>query len=359
MSDWLSIIIVILIVGIVLDGIRRARNSRRNEVRLSRNARKADKMFNTELSSSSGTSELPSGGARPKGKSAPPSKASAKTEIETEELDIEPVQVSLELNDPVPMLMDTVEQEVSLSELIGDDFEYAAESDYEIESAPRAHVSKSTSPETNEYTPTSRDMSEPKIGELTDLDDPIENVQAELPEEEKPKAASSFFSHKKNVEAPKEAVEDAEPQLPEQAQEIIIINLMAPRGTAFNGNALSPALTRQKLKFGQMGIFHRHLNNDGDAESVFSLANMVEPGNFDLVNINESLTPGVCFFLSLPTCCEGGPAFEDMVTTARALAEELGGELKDESRSVLTQQMVEHYRQRVMEFELKRKLKKH
>ena len=37
--------------------------------------------------------------------------------------------------------------------------------------------------------------------------------------------------------------------------------------------------------------------------------------------------------------------------SARKLAHELGGELKDDQRSVMTSQTIEHYRQRIVEFE--------
>lgn len=54
--------------------------------------------------------------------------------------------------------------------------------------------------------------------------------------------------------------------------------------------------------------------------------------------------------------CAPGPrhpkqAFDVMVAAARKLAHELNGELKDEQRSVLTAQTIEHYRQRIIDHE--------
>ena len=40
-----------------------------------------------------------------------------------------------------------------------------------------------------------------------------------------------------------------------------------------------------------------------------------------------------------------------MIAAARKLSHELGGDLKDEQRSVLTAQTIEHYRQRIAEYE--------
>lgn len=42
MPDWITVIIVLLIVGIVLDGIRRVRIHRRENIRLTRRAKLAD-----------------------------------------------------------------------------------------------------------------------------------------------------------------------------------------------------------------------------------------------------------------------------------------------------------------------------
>ena len=52
------------------------------------------------------------------------------------------------------------------------------------------------------------------------------------------------------------------------------------------------------------------------------------------------------------------PVFEDMMVVARQVASELGGELKDEQRSFMTPQTVEHYRQRVADFSRRRMSKR-
>ena len=49
---------------------------------------------------------------------------------------------------------------------------------------------------------------------------------------------------------------------------------------------------------------------------------------------------------------------EDMFEVASAVSRDLKGELKDEQRNFLTQQMVEHYRQRVMDFTRRRMSKR-
>jgi cell division protein ZipA len=65
-------------------------------------------------------------------------------------------------------------------------------------------------------------------------------------------------------------------------------------------------------------------------------------------------TAGVVFFLTLPSANDSIRAFDYMLETAQCLANNLGGELYDENRSVLRAQTVEHYRQRIREFERQR-----
>ena len=72
---------------------------------------------------------------------------------------------------------------------------------------------------------------------------------------------------------------------------------------------------------------------------------------FDLDDIDHFTTPAVSFFLGLPGPRHPKQAFDVMVAAARKLSQELNGELKDDQRSVLTAQTIEHYRQRIVEFE--------
>ena len=47
-----------------------------------------------------------------------------------------------------------------------------------------------------------------------------------------------------------------------------------------------------------------------------------------------------------------------MLETAQTVVRNLGGELKDERRSVMTAQTIEHCRQRIREYERKRRFKR-
>lgn len=131
-------------------------------------------------------------------------------------------------------------------------------------------------------------------------------------------------------------------------QELIVINVVAAQGQRFEGPALVEALRARGLRYGEMNIFHRV---EPLTRAIrYSVASVLEPGTFDMAEIEEFRSPGVCFFMQLPGPEQPLETFEDMLAAARDLALQLGGELKDEQRSVMTGQTVEHYRQRIADF---------
>ncbi|MBD9484308.1 cell division protein ZipA [Pseudomonas sp. PDM14] len=136
-------------------------------------------------------------------------------------------------------------------------------------------------------------------------------------------------------------------------EEVLVINVVARDEDGFKGPALLQNILESGLRFGEMDIFHRHESMAGNGEVLFSMANGVKPGTFDLDDIELFSTRAVSFFLGLPGPRHPKQAFDVMVAAARKLAHELNGELKDDQRSVMTAQTIEHYRQRIAEFERK------
>lgn len=143
--------------------------------------------------------------------------------------------------------------------------------------------------------------------------------------------------------------EDSE-ELP-PVEEVLVINVIARDPSGFRGPALLQNILESGLRFGEMDIFHRHESMAGNGEILFSMANGVKPGTFDLDDIEHFSTRAVSFFLGMPGPRHPKQAFDLMIAAARKLSHELGGELKDDQRSVLTAQTIEHYRQRIAEFE--------
>ena len=132
---------------------------------------------------------------------------------------------------------------------------------------------------------------------------------------------------------------------PEQdPQQVIVIHVAAQPNQGFSGGPLLQILLACGLRFGAMDIFHRH-SDDGCLQ--FSMANSVNPGQFDLEHMGSLHTPGVSFFMQLPNQADAPEAFDYMYETANCVARHLQGQLLDEQRQPLTVNGLDHYRQRI------------
>jgi len=147
------------------------------------------------------------------------------------------------------------------------------------------------------------------------------------------------------------------PSVPVGVKEIIVVNAVSKDPQGFNGEELLHILLTCDLRFGKMNIFHRYEKSNAKGPVQFSVANSVEPGTFDLNSMRNFRTPGICLFLQLPGPQDAQKALEYMVETAQCIARNLNGELRDENRSALTAQTVEHFRSRIREFDRKRMAK--
>ncbi|MEH6649226.1 MAG: cell division protein ZipA [Motiliproteus sp.] len=171
------------------------------------------------------------------------------------------------------------------------------------------------------------------------------------PEVETPAAKPKSRRRRKKVK-PSEPNTAPPPEAAVEPQ-VLIINVQAKR-QPFAGPVLFKLVTACGLEFGsEMGIYHRYEGDDGQGALQFSMANAIAPGTFDLNNADQFSTPAITFFLQLADPTDRMNAFECMLATAQCVADNLHGELKDENRSSLRTQTIEHYRQKVREYERK------
>ena len=144
---------------------------------------------------------------------------------------------------------------------------------------------------------------------------------------------------------------------PPLEDKIIVLYIMAPPGGRFAGPDVRHAIEAAGLHYGQMRIFHRLVDqNQPDSEAVFSLANSVEPGSFDLDRLGEFTTPGLTLFMQLPGPLNGITALDSMLAAAHIIATELHGELRDQSRSVLSKQSIELLHSEIVEYQRRQRL---
>lgn len=125
---------------------------------------------------------------------------------------------------------------------------------------------------------------------------------------------------------------------------IVAIHVVAPADRWFQGPDLVVAADKAGLEFGHKGIFHRLLNGKRDQGPLFSVANMLQPGSFDLTQVTELSTSGLSFFMTLPGPAAALDAWDAMLPTAQRMAELLGGEVLDDEHNALGRQRIAHVR---------------
>ncbi len=138
--------------------------------------------------------------------------------------------------------------------------------------------------------------------------------------------------------------------------EVLVIHVMAKQNGKIFGDDLLQALLANGMRLGDKNIFHRMTEADA-ALPVFSCANAINPGTFNLKTIEQISTPGISFFVTLPNPEDSMYAFEEMAIAAGNIAARLGAEMQDDTRSAMTKQTLEHYKQKVLDFERRRRMR--
>jgi cell division protein ZipA len=132
------------------------------------------------------------------------------------------------------------------------------------------------------------------------------------------------------------------------APELIVALTVVARGKGmFRGKDIVQILEDKGLQYGEMDIYHAY---SPGGRPIFSVANIIEPGSFDIEMIDRFTTPGLALFLRLPGPAGGFAAFDAMLEVAQLLAGKLSGEIRDERRNVLTTQAIQQMRERILTF---------
>ncbi|MBD2859033.1 cell division protein ZipA [Spongiibacter sp. KMU-158] len=343
--ELLIIVGVLLATAVLLDGFRRMRREREDTLRMKSKRRDADDDLVNH--------ELPNGPARV---------VAVREHISLHERradSIAPVQEK-----PVPETPEAVKQSKTVDEVAESVAREAEKVDHSIlftDPAEEFARRSTDKPKVKETRVVETGISEPR---------PNQEIEPEIPADQELSAARTVSRPaEKTPVSPKTAEPVSQAKAPVKDthskethskegsqkkpafQELFVLNVVAEDGKPYRGADLLQVLLGCDLRYGRMKIFHRHEQANGAGAEQFSVANLVEPGNFELDGIENFSTPGVVFFMELPGPENTLKAFEAMLETANCLVSNLGGEMRDQSHSVATKQTLEHYKQRIRDFE--------
>lgn len=134
---------------------------------------------------------------------------------------------------------------------------------------------------------------------------------------------------------------------PQAAVGMIVQVYVVAEGRPFPGDRLLAAAESHGLVPGDMGIFHRQKVEGGTRVARFSMANLVTPGTFPFAAMRDFRTRGVALFAQLSGTPSDLLVFDELVEVAAGLADELGGVLQQQDRSVLDDRQLRLMRARV------------
>jgi len=139
-------------------------------------------------------------------------------------------------------------------------------------------------------------------------------------------------------------LENSEPENPSAIQ-IVTLHVIPRGNVVIEGKSILNAVAEVDLQFGMMNIFHHFGVGEIKTErAMFSMANMLEPGSFDMTEIEKFSTRGLVLFMPLPAVIDAQVVFELMLNSAHRLAELLGADVCDENRLLINEQKIESIR---------------
>ncbi len=122
---------------------------------------------------------------------------------------------------------------------------------------------------------------------------------------------------------------------------VIALHIVAKQDD-FVGADLVKAANLAAMRYGEMEIFHFLGATQGAI--TFSMANMLEPGTFDLDNLNGFTTPGVLLFMESDLQDDLATSLNSMAKVAKNICGRLDAQLCDERRRPLDIQQLDAWK---------------
>lgn len=140
-------------------------------------------------------------------------------------------------------------------------------------------------------------------------------------------------------------------RISDQFDRIVSLYVAAKAGSTLRGSDIVVAAEKAGLTYGYMGVYHRLVDGRPDAGPIFSVANILKPGSFDMATVADMETPAIAFFLTLPAPVAALEAWETMEPAAQRMASLLDGVVLDEERNALGRQRIQHIREELRAYD--------
>jgi len=131
---------------------------------------------------------------------------------------------------------------------------------------------------------------------------------------------------------------------------ISVYVLASDEQPVITGDKILSASYALNLEYGEMKIFHRHSDSPSH-EILFSMANILNPGWFELDKMNELKTRGMSFFMQANLVDHPARVLDDMLICAHQMSTMLGGVLCNAQRIPLDEAYTKTLRDKVKQLE--------
>lgn len=190
--------------------------------------------------------------------------------------------------------------------------------------------------------PMQRDL----FAEEADVTETVEKAPALINEERKASVESQPAEISSSAETKSDAT--SEPVVAGTVKnDVLVLHVTGLNGDMLKGDSLLTSILQSGFQFGEMQIFHRHVDPAGNGPVLFSLANMVKPGYLDPELMHELQTPGISLFMMIPSYGDSRQNFKMMLQAAQRIADDVNGVVLDDEHHMITPQKIDNYKERI------------
>jgi cell division protein ZipA len=123
--------------------------------------------------------------------------------------------------------------------------------------------------------------------------------------------------------------------------EIIMLAIITKKESSISGKILRELMEQNDFSYGEMGIFHRLYQGS----PVVSIANLQEPGTFDLDNLDDLNSRGIWIFIQLPCTIDGVEAVDELINVARKVADSINATIYNRQKQPLDDALITSIKQ--------------